>query len=176
LEPARALKNFILAAAVAVFLFMAGCEKLTAPPPPEVGDAAPLFSLKDVNGKSWSLSDMRGSVVLINFWATWCPPCTEELPSLQTLITRTMDEPDFTVVSILYRDDAGTAARYMGKMGFNIPLLLDPDLAVAAMYGVTGVPETYVVDGKGVLRKKIIGPTRFDTPYALGFIIDLLRE
>jgi peroxiredoxin len=156
-------------------LFLSACERgkrveLNA------GDVAPAFILTDLDGNQWSLSGLKGSVVVINFWATWCPPCKEELPSLQRLFLETVEDKNLTILTILHRDDPHTAEEYMKANGFGFPVLIDPELKTASEYGLTGVPETFIVDKKGILRKKIIGPTRFDMPEALAFLNNLAEE
>lgn len=172
-------KTFSIPAALSVLclLFLtASCRNDTGTVLLEEGNMAPVISLKDTGGNSWSLSAQRGSVVLINFWATWCYTCKEEMPSLNALLLKTMNEPDLRIVTVLYRDDPKAALKYMQENGFGLPVLTDPDMSAATSYGITGVPETYVVDKRGVLRKKIIGPTRFDSPEALAYIKGLLSE
>jgi len=140
------------------------------------GDPAPLFSLNDSNGKIWSLEELKGNVVLVNFWATWCPSCKEEKISLQKLSNIIRDKSHFVILTILYNDATKRAVQYMKKNNLNLTLLLDSTQGVSKMYGLTGVPETYIIDKKGVLRKKIIGPTRFDTPDSLKFFYGLIME
>jgi peroxiredoxin len=138
------------------------------------GDPAPLFSLNDLNGKIWSLEELKGKVVLVNFWATWCPSCKEEKTSLQKLSNMTRDKPNFVILTILFNDTDRRAIQFMKKKSLTLTLLLDSKQEVSKIYGVTGVPETYIIDKKGVLRRKIIGPTRFDTPDSLMFISGLI--
>lgn len=131
------------------------------------GGPAPDFELADLGGATWSLSGLRGSAVLINFWATWCPPCREEMSSLERLYESASGMPDFNVITILYEDDPLDAAAFLERNGYGLPSLVDPDGAVAASYGLTGVPESFLIDRNGVLRKKIIGPFSFDSPDAI---------
>ncbi len=140
------------------------------------GASAPDFELRDVNGNIWRLSDMKGSVVLINFWATWCETCRDELPSLQRLYDMTKNKSNFRLVSIIFRDDPKRAYFYMNENNYTFPVLIDSDGAVSIAYGLTGVPETFVVDKKGILRKKIIGPASFDSPDAIAYLTKLIEE
>jgi peroxiredoxin len=169
------LRAVPLIAACSLFIMLAGCEE-DGQVELNVGDRAPVFTLMDLNGKRWSLSELKGSVVLINFWATWCPPCKEELPSLQRLFVKTVNDRDLIILTILYRDEPRSAAEYIRENGFDITVLIDPEFKTAAEYGLTGVPETFVVDKKGILRKKIIGPTQFDIPDAVAFLNKLSSE
>jgi peroxiredoxin len=129
------------------------------------GLAAPDFMLQDLDGKTWKLSDLKGKVVLLHFWATWCDTCKEENPTLMNLIRLEKDNPGFVVLTVLYRDTPENAARYRTSTGFTPPVLIDTTGA-ASSYGLTGVPESFIIDTKGVLREKIIGPMQWDTPQA----------
>lgn len=128
---------------------------------------APDFELLDLEGNAVRLSDFRGGAVLVNFWATWCPPCREEMPSLSALHASFSGNPAFSALTVLYQDSPETAKDYLEKNGYLIPVLVDPKGSVAESYGLTGVPETFLIDGDGVLRKKIIGPFRFNSPEAI---------
>jgi peroxiredoxin len=138
----------------------------------EVGLPAPDFELKDPDGRLWRLSDMKGAVVFVNFWATWCAPCIEEMPSIQKLYEKTKDNPEFRLLTVLFRDDPKNAYLFMTEKKYTFPLLIDPDGSVARSYGLTGVPETYIIDKKGALRGKTIGPENWDSP---GIIDNLNR-
>lgn len=166
---------------IAAMLALAACKQ--GPPPPqrpqkalEEGQPAPMFTLKDLDGKTVNISDFKGSVVLINFWATWCPPCRGEMPSLQKLYAIMMDDPKFVMLGVLYKDDPVTAQKFAKETGIAFPILIDENYGASSLYGVTGVPETYIIDKKGILRKKIIGPDEFDTPDAIAFFKGLLAE
>ncbi|MBA3013601.1 MAG: TlpA family protein disulfide reductase [Proteobacteria bacterium] len=128
----------------------------------EVGKLAPDFTLVDRQGKTWNLDDLKGQVVFVNFWATWCPPCREEIPSMQTLYT-SMPADKFTMLSILYKDNPVVADELATKFGMTFPVLVDPDNKAGLAYGLTGVPETYIIDKKGVLREKFLGPVQWDS-------------
>ena len=167
---------FILTTVLAVSVLLSSCRNREGKIVLREGYPAPLFSLNDNNGKSWSLEELKGKVVLLNFWASWCPSCKEEKPSLQKLSNMNRDKPDFLILTILYKDDPTGAFQFMKKNNLNFTLLLDRKWEASNAYGVTGVPETYIIDKKGVLRRKIIGPTRFDTPDSLKFISGLIME
>ena len=142
--------------------------------PLALNSPAPQFELRDTDDRLWRLSELKGSVVVINFWATWCPPCREEMPSLWNLFKNTMDRQDITIITILYGDTPAAAQAYFRDSGFQMPVLVDPGARAADMYGVTGVPETFVIDHKGLLRKHVIGPVDFDDPAAVGYLKGLL--
>ena len=130
------------------------------------GQPSPNFMLTDIKGKDWQLSDLRGKVVFINFWATWCPPCLQELPSMEALNKSMADKP-FQMLTILYNDRPEFGQSLVNKSGYNFPVLIDSDSSTAKEYGLTGVPETYIVDTQGILREKFIGPFEWNSPKAL---------
>jgi peroxiredoxin len=122
------------------------------------GDRAPEFRLQALDGRQVSLSDFRGKVVLVHFWATWCPPCVEEIPTLDRLY-RELKGREFELLAVS-ADEGGVEAvtAFMKKNRLNVPVLLDPDRTVAGLYGTYKFPETYIVDRQGVVRYKAIGP------------------
>lgn len=138
---------------------------------------APEFELEyAANGKRMLSSELKGKVLFINFWASWCSPCKEEMPSIDKLSKHFSTNQDFILLPVLYRDDLQDAVNYLKESGFNLPILLDKDGKAARSYGLRGVPETYIIDKKGILRKKVIGPYEWDSPDALSFIAGLLKE
>ena len=132
----------------------------------EVGKLAPDFTLVDRKGKTWTLSELKGQVVFVNFWATWCPPCREEMPSMQKLYTM-LPKDKFKMLAILSNDDPARADAFAAQLGITVPILHDRDQKVGPKYGLTGLPETFIVDKQGVLREKFIGPAQWDSP---GFV------
>lgn len=132
----------------------------------EIGKPAPNFTLMDTKGKTWKLAELQGQVVFLNFWATWCPPCREEMPSMQTVHTL-MPEGKFTMLAVLSNDEPALADAMAAKIGVTFPILLDPDSKVAQAYGLTGVPETYIIDKQGVVQEKFLGAVRWDSANSL---------
>jgi thiol-disulfide isomerase/thioredoxin len=111
------------------------------------GKAAPGFSLTSVDGKTVSLESLRGKVVLLNFWATWCMPCRAEMPFVE-LLHRTFREKGLTVLGI-DSEDREVAAAYLTKNGYTLPSLLDPDKKAHDDYGARGIPTTVLIDREG---------------------------
>jgi peroxiredoxin len=107
------------------------------------------FTLKDLSGKSWTFSELRGKVVLINFWATWCPPCRKEMPDLETLYER-FRAKGFVVLGIS-DEDAAKVAPFIGERKLTFPVLLDPRRKVNEMFVVEGIPRSFVYDHGGKL-------------------------
>lgn len=158
----------IMPVLLAVLMVVGGCsrsqeEKVTLVG--EVGRPAPDFELQDTAGRIWKLSDLKGQVVFVNFWATWCPPCREEMPSMQALY-EAMPKDRFKMLAILSNDDPALATAFAAKGGFNFPILIDPGSQIGKAYGLTGVPETYIVDKQGILRQKYLGPRQWSSPEA----------
>jgi len=155
----------VIAAAAAITV-SAGCYNGTRPP--HVGSAAKEFSVQDADRKL-SLDQFRGQVVVLNFWATWCPPCVEELPSLMNLQDR-MRERGLTVLGVSIDVDGDAYHRFLKLHNINFLTVRDPEQKVAGMYGTTGWPETYIIDRQGVLRRKFVGPVDWDSPEVIGFL------
>ena len=106
------------------------------------------FTLTDLNGKSWTLKDLRGKVVLLNFWATWCPPCRKEMPDLEALYHSF--EPQGLVVLGISDEDAAVVEKFVSQQGVTYPVLLDPDRKVNGLFEISGIPKTFIYgrDGK----------------------------
>jgi len=148
-------------------------SKLTRPL--QEGRPAPDFSFPDLNGNEVSLSDHRGSVVLVNIWATWCPPCRDEMPSMQKLYDRFKGE-HFEILAVSIDADGREAvAPFMRKMNLTFPALLDPKGMIQGLYRITGVPESFIVDREGILVNKIIGPMDWSSPEVFRFFQELIQ-
>jgi peroxiredoxin len=128
------------------------------------GDRAPEFRLQKSDAGSVSLADLRGKVVMVHFWATWCPPCVEELPTLDKLYNSTLGK-DFEMLAVSVDEGgAGAVTPFIQKNGLNLPVLYDPGGEVATLYGTYKFPETYILDRTGVVRYKAIGPRDWTKP------------
>ncbi len=140
--------------------------------PPLVGGPAPAFELERVGGASVALSDFRGKVVLLNFWATWCEPCKAEMPEIEAAYHEYKDE-GFVVLGINFGEDKDAASSFAhhGKLSF--PVLLDPKVKVAEQYRVVSLPVTFFVDPQGVIREQVFGGTL--TKKQIGEIFHRLR-
>ena len=138
------------------------------------GDAAPDFRLPSLYGGPVSLSSFRGRVVMVHFWATWCPPCVEEMPALEGL-ARAFAGRDFDILAVSVDEGGANAvASFMKKNRLSLPVLLSPDHGAATLYGTFKFPETYLVDRGGIVRKKLIGAVDWTRPEAQQFIQALL--
>ena len=127
------------------------------------GASAPEFDLPALEGGAASLAAYRGRVVFVNFWATWCTPCREEAPALQSLYQRLRSE-GFEVLGISI-DDAGARdkiAAFVREYGLRFPVLLDPDQRAYREYQAYGVPETFLIDKEGRVVERFVGPKQWD--------------
>ena len=131
--------------------------------------AAPDFTLNDATGRRVQLAGLRGKVVLLNFWATWCPPCVEELPSLMDMQDR-MRPRGVVVLGVSIDVDDDAYHRFLKQRSVNFVTVRDPQQKVASMYGTAGWPETYIIDRQGVMRRKIVGPINWDAPEITQFL------
>jgi len=107
------------------------------------------FTLTELSGKSWTLKEQRGKVVLVNFWATWCPPCRKEMPDLETLYREFKDQ-NFVILAIS-DEDAGKVKPFIAKQKVTYPILLDPGRKVHELFEVVGIPKTFIYDRDGKL-------------------------
>ncbi len=162
-----------------LFLALTACSKTDTPKKSAVvaekSPAPDVSVISLANGSTLKLSDLKGKVVMLNFWATWCPPCREEIPSMMKLNSLMAGKP-FQMVAISI-DEGGKPAieSFFKESGFSLPTYLDESGASAKMYGVTGVPESFIIDKQGVLAKKVIGGANWDSPEAVSFIEGLMK-
>jgi len=139
-----------------------------------VGFPAPDFVLRDLAGRTYRLSDLRGQVVFLNVWATWCPPCREEMPSMERLYRR-LRGTDFHMLAVNV-DEGGTdlVRQFVEQVGITFPVLLDPRGGVPQRYGVTGFPETFIIDRRGQVVHHTIGPEDWDSQAVSQYLARLL--
>ena len=137
---------------------------------------APNFTLPGLDGKMVSLADYKGKVVLLNIWATWCPPCVEEMPSMEKLYQELKDEGlEILAVSI---DESGAQAvlPFMKKHKLSFPALTDTKGAIKSLYQTTGVPESFIIDKEGIIIEKVIGPRDWAASGAIRFFRNLIQR
>jgi peroxiredoxin len=163
------VKRYFAALALLACLFATGCN--TGSRPQHVGSAAKDFSLQDSDRKV-NLNQFRGQVLVLNFWATWCPPCVEELPSLMNMQDRLRGR-GVVVLGVSIDVDQAAYHRFLKERNVNFLTVLDPEQKVAGMYGTSGWPETYVIDRQGVLRRKFIGPVDWNSAEVVQFLSKL---
>jgi cytochrome c biogenesis protein CcmG, thiol:disulfide interchange protein DsbE len=162
-------RRFLFPVYLLALIFLPGCYSGSRPS--HVGKIAPDFTVQDSDRKI-ALSQLRGQVVVLNFWATWCPPCVEELPSMITMQDR-MKEKGVTVLAVSIDTDIETYHRFLNKYGVNLLTVRDPEQKSSTLYGTFGWPETYIIDRHGMLRRKLIGPVNWNSPEITRFLASL---
>src|SRR5215471_804715 len=136
--------------------------------PPRIGTAAPDFTVQDAD-RTVKLSDFRGQVVVLNFWATWCPPCVEEMPSLVEM-QRRMKAKGITVVAVSVDVDQNAYRQFLKDHNVNLLTVRDPGQKSNNLYGTFKFPETYIIDRNGVMRRKFIGAVEWTSPEITTFL------
>jgi cytochrome c biogenesis protein CcmG/thiol:disulfide interchange protein DsbE len=159
-------------------LLLVGCVYLTilsacysGSRPPRIGSNAPDFTVQDAE-RTVKLSDFRGQVVVLNFWATWCPPCVEEMPSLVEM-QRRMKAKGVTVVAVSMDVDQNAYRQFLKDHNVNLLTVRDPGQKSNNLYGTFKFPETYVIDRNGVMRRKFIGAVDWTEPEITDFLSKL---
>jgi len=171
---------FLVVLVVLMALFIAGMFLMDRAPGNKAraitsGDRAPEFRLKTIEGGSVSLADFRGKVVMVHFWATWCPPCVEEIPTLDRLYRSLMGK-DFMMLAVSEDEGGeGGVASFIRQNRLNLPVLLDTGSEVARLYGTYKLPETYIVDRQGVVRYKAIGPRDWTDPSSIQILQNFIE-
>lgn len=173
------MRRILFLMAACMFIAAAACSKTDSAkkisaaqekkPAPEIT----VVSLAD--GTPLKLSALKGKVVLLNFWATWCPPCRQEMPSMMKLNTAMSGKP-FQMVAVSI-DEGGKQdiESFFKQSGYNLPTYLDADGSASKLYGITGVPESFIIDKQGVVVKKVIGGLAWDSPEVLSFLEGLMK-
>ena len=127
---------------------------------------APDFNLKGEDGKSYRLSDMRGKVVVINFWATWCPPCRYEMPAMERLWQKVKDK-NIVIWGVNVGEDADTIFEFTGTYPVSFPLPMDIDGKVIEQYPIKGLPTTYVINPQGMVTHRAVGSREWDEAWLI---------
>lgn len=129
--------------------------------------AAPEFALRGEDGKTYRLADYRGKVVVLNFWATWCPPCRDEMPSMERAHEKLKGE-NIAILAINVGEDANTIFAFTGQYPVSFPLPLDVDGSVTRKYPVVGLPTTFIIDPQGNVTYRAIGGRDWGSDQILG--------
>lgn len=137
-------------------IFVDDSKTLKAETAATLGYLAPDFTLEDLNGQKATLRDFRGKPVLLNLWATWCPPCRHEIPELQEFHRRYGEQ--IALVGINWGEDADTVKEFLARFGVSYLNLLDQRGTTFVLYGLTGIPESFFIDPDGYIRGAWIGP------------------
>src|SRR2546425_6085645 len=177
--PAVRRRRVVILGGLAILVFAFGMVWLQSSKyePLVVGMTAPNFSVPDLQGKTQRLTDYRGKVVFLNFWATWCKPCKEEMPSMQVLWDNLKNQ-DFKMLAVSM--DRVTTTKdipsFVENLKLAFPILTDSWGQTDKRYKLMGVPETYIIDQNGVLREKVIGPRDWTRRESIETIVQLLQK
>jgi thiol-disulfide isomerase/thioredoxin len=138
-------------------MMLCGCDRNTTPS--QIGRPAPVFHVSD-GRSSVDLASLRGRVVVLNFWASWCAPCLEELPSLEALHHQL---PQVVVLAVSTDDDSVAYQTFLQRNHVDLMTVDDAAQTSNALYGTFRYPETYIIDKNGIVRRKLIGPQEFSS-------------
>jgi len=159
----KMLPGFLLIVLLASCLLLGGCEDKKSESVQQgvasdlTGQTAPDFSTLNIKGEKVSLSQYRGKVVILNFWASWCPPCKEEMPSMELLHQKFKDQGLVMLAVNVEENGQEAVTQFLQKNPYSFPILLDEDATIQNTYGVFRFPETFIIDKNGVIIEKIIG-------------------
>jgi thiol-disulfide isomerase/thioredoxin len=173
------MKQILFLMAACLFFALTACTKPDSGTSSSVArekSPAPEISVVSLaSGAPLKLSELKGKVVLLNFWATWCPPCREEIPAMMKLNSAMAGKP-FQMVAVSI-DEGGKqdVESFFKSSGFNIPTYFDTNGSAAKAYGITGVPESFIIDKNGLLVKKIIGGLAWDSAEVISSLEDLMK-
>lgn len=165
-----AIRTATLILAVALTLSLNACDR--GDHPTHIGQPAPAFTLTDADSdaRTVSLAQLRGHIVIVNFWATWCFPCIDELPGLLALQRRM---PQITILAISQDKDAAAYRAFLADYGVNLLTLRDPSMRIQTLYGTQKIPESYVIDRDGILRRKFVSAQDWTSPEILDYLSKL---
>ncbi len=142
----------------------------------KLGEPAPNFQLRDMNGQLVSLSDRQGKVILLNFWATWCGPCRVEMPAMERLYRR-YSRKDFEILAVSTDPQGAAVTRpFQQEIGLTFPILHDSDYRVGLAYGARTLPMTFMVDRQGIVRQLIFGARDWEAPEAHQLVELLMKS
>ncbi len=147
-------------------LLLAGCYSGSRPP--HIGSAAPDFTVQDSTTKV-TLSEFRGKVVVLNFWATWCQPCVDEVPSLE-IMQQKLRSKGVIVLAVSVDEDASAYRRFLQQHNVGLLTVRDPTQKSNDLYGTFRFPETYIIDRKGMMRRKFIGEVNWSDPEVVNYL------
>lgn len=166
------MKRWLITLAMSLLLTVgghaAGFEPRMATPAPEI-------KARDLGGSVKTLADYRGKVVLLNFWATWCPPCQREMPSMERLRVRMAGRP-LEIVALDSAEPAEEVNGFLSKMKLGFPILLDPDGSNTLRWKVFALPTSFLLDANGRVRFVLTGPTEWDEGEALQIVESMLAK
>ena len=150
--------TLIAGAAWIFFSAEQNADQITEAPAPQTGFLAPDFSLKTATGETYALSELKGQAVLVNMWATWCPPCRAEMPAIEAMYQEYKDQ-GLVILAInhTFHDNPLDIAPFTEEYGLTFPILLDETSDTARAYQVRSLPSSYFIDRQGIIHEVIIG-------------------
>ena len=157
----------LLAVVLVPLALISACDRGARPG--ITGQVAPDFTVSD-GRSSIHLADYRGKIVLLNFWATWCPPCVQEMPGL---IELHHDRPDLAILAVSIDEDEDAYKHYLDRRHVDLISVRDPNQTAAKLYHTEGWPETYVIDRQGVIRRKLVGDPDWSNPEIRAYLSSL---
>lgn len=175
----RLFITVILLTVVIFILLITSSPKTTAPDTSldltQARSMAPDFELSDLTGNKVSLSSLRGHVVLVNFWATWCPPCRGEIPSMDHLYQELKGEGVVLLAINVEADGPSVVPTFMQRVPFSFPVLFDVDGRVRGKFGVSKYPETFIIDPEGIVQRRVIGAIDWNHPQMITYLRSLRK-
>jgi cytochrome c biogenesis protein CcmG, thiol:disulfide interchange protein DsbE len=162
----KCVRRSLFVSILALLGLLAGCYRGSRPA--RIGTAAPDFMVKE-GSQTVTLSQLHGQVVVLNFWATWCAPCVEEMPSLVTM-SQKMKSKGVTVLGVSVDADESAYQQFVKDHGVTFQTVRDGDQKSNALYGTVKFPETYIIDRSGVVRRKFIGPVDWTSPEVIDYL------
>ncbi|MHB8483288.1 MAG: peroxiredoxin family protein [Nitrospiria bacterium] len=142
----------------------------------KVGFTAPDLRLKNIKGDIISLDSLRGKIVLVNFWATWCAPCRSEMPSMEELY-RSFDRRNFEILAISSDEDGLRSVKpFQEEYQFSFPILIDETLLINDLYGVSSIPTSMIVDRKGIITNRFFGAVDWNDPRQKNLIAQMINS
>lgn len=139
------------------------------------GTTPPMLILKDIKGNKVDLSSYKGQVVLVNFWATWCPPCREEMPSMQRLKEKMVGRP-FVILGVASAEAPEDMGGFLDRIKVNFTILFDPDGSTTKRWKIYGLPTSFLIDKEGKIRYILMGTKEWDEKEAVSLIESMLQQ
>ena len=166
--------KFLFVGLLVLLMLFACKEKAEKMSLPKLGTPAIDFNLQDLKGQTWSLDQVRGKVVLLRFWADWCPYCRYEMPIIEKYYQK-LNKEGFMVLAVNVKQSAAVAEAFTAQMGTTFPVPLDPDGALARKYGVYAIPTNFLIDRQGILREILIGEVFKEEKFVKELLKDYFR-